>query len=128
MPARKRPTAIPATTVSLRPNRFVKLLLQLVPLLLVVELQLEVRLRLPRPTSCRIGDTDTLAAIWIRNGRVVLTAVLFVRRWTAMSAVTGLSTFVLARLVRLEMWKVTNTWVPFSRMICDTYIEVEWCV
>ena len=40
-----------------------------------------------------------------------------------MSEVTALETFVCAKLVRLEMWKVTKTYVPFSRTICVGEME-----
>ena len=76
--------------------------LQLVPLFVVVELQEEVRLRLPRPTSWRIGDTELFSDSLILKGSIELT-VLFVRICTALSDVTGLGTLGAAALLRLEM-------------------------
>ena len=74
-------------------------------LLVVVELQLKVRFRLPGVMSRRNGDTVTFSDILIVRGRVVL-RVLFLSLSTARSEVTASGVLLLARLVRFETWKV----------------------
>ena len=56
---------------------------------------------------CHDGVTLTLRAIWIWNGSWE-SMVLLVMRSTACWAVTFVAGSIFARLVRLEMWNVTN--------------------
>ena len=70
----------------------------------------------PRPATRRDGVTETLGEIWIWNGSCEPT-VLLVMKSTACWAVTFVAGSIFAMLVRLEIWKVTNMWVPFSLTI-----------
>ena len=70
----------------------------------------------PRPATHRYGVTETLGEIWIWNGSWEPT-LLLVMKSIACWAVTFVTGSIFARLVKLEIWKVTNTWVPFSLTI-----------
>ena len=70
----------------------------------------------PLPATRRVGVTETLGEIWIWNGDWELTKLL-VMKSTACWAVTFVAGSIFARLVRLEIWKVTNMCVPFSLTI-----------
>ena len=70
----------------------------------------------PRPATRRYGVIETLGEIWIWNGSWEPT-LLLVMKSIACWAVTFVTGSIFARLVRLEIWKVTNTWVPFSLTI-----------
>ena len=101
--------AIPATTPFGRPPWFTTVV--------GVELQCVALADMPglRPTVYHEGVTLTLVAIWIWNGSLEL-MVLLEMRSTASWAVTFVDGSIFARLVRLEMWNVTNMWVPFPWM------------
>ena len=70
----------------------------------------------PRPATRRDAVTEILGEIWIWNGSWEPT-MLFEMRSTACWAVMLVAGSMFARLVRLEIWKVTNMWVPFSLTI-----------